>query len=734
MPASPNGGSFLVKLYYANVTNNPRNTGYPNVLEISNTDDFAKVIRYDHVAARYKDFKTNSGRVIKGHRAIKDFISSDCLMMDCDNTSSDPLKDVPSSEWKKPEDVATAFPDVPFYVCYSKNHMKEKDGKTARPRFHIYFPLSKDIDDVKYYGKLKEQALALFPAFDANATDGARFFFGVAPSSGSSNPGEKKGAKKTKGKKVEPKEEPKETTGPKEEPKESPKDRDEVTEVTPDNAPMVEYHKGEVYLDLFLRSVNTLPEVIQDGERNDTLHRFAVKYLKRYGDGQRARSLFEEACEHCQSPLDSAEQETIWKSAQKFFNETIKTDPNYKEPDDFTDDSGKGLTTDDIRKVMKDLGITVKDNLITNKIFIEGLPDVYTPSKRGSILPGFITDELTRREQHMSRLQLDEAIFTIADENKFNPVEDMLKSATWDGEDRINVLGEILGVADEAQPMTLLTKWLHQSIALALNDDVKPFGADGVLVLQGKQGTGKTMFCRKLAVRPEWFAEGTTLDTSNKDSIIKATSVWINELGELDSTFKKEQSALKAFITQNTDTYRMPYAREAISRPRRTSFCGTVNPNRFLIDDTGNRRYWVIQPKEIDLARLKGLDEGFYKQLWRQVYETLYLPNPQGFRLTSEEQKQLGVDNEGYAKGLPGEVEVLDKLNWDAPLNKWNWNTTTQLREEMRLFSFTSAQIGRVLTKLVDTIDDMKVKEVSHKSLYFTPPAMPYGMNSDWPA
>ena len=43
--------------------------------------------------------------------------------MDCDNTFSDnPV------EWKFPEDVANAFPNVMFAVCYSRNHMKEKNG------------------------------------------------------------------------------------------------------------------------------------------------------------------------------------------------------------------------------------------------------------------------------------------------------------------------------------------------------------------------------------------------------------------------------------------------------------------------------------------------------------------------------------------------------------------------------------------------------------------------------
>jgi predicted P-loop ATPase len=128
-------------------------------------------------------------------------------------------------------------------------------------------------------------------------------------------------------------------------------------------------------------------------------------------------------------------------------------------------------------------------------------------------------------------------------------------------------------------------------VALALNDDDKPVGADGVLVLQGEQGCGKTRFFTVIAITPNWFAEGVSIDIDKKDTVIQATGCWIAELGELDATLKREQSALKAYLTAARDAYRLPYARAAVRRPRRTSFCATVNPENFLNDDTGSRRY-----------------------------------------------------------------------------------------------------------------------------------------------
>ena len=92
---------------------------------------------------------------------------------------------------------------------------------------------------------------------------------------------------------------------------------------------------------------------------------------------------------------------------------------------------------------------------------------------------------------------------------------------------------------------------------MALNDDGS-LGNEFVLVLQGKQGIGKTSFFRKLAVYPEWFREGANIDMQNKDSIMEATNVLIAELGELEATINRQQPSLKAFLTRTFDTFRAP--------------------------------------------------------------------------------------------------------------------------------------------------------------------------------
>ena len=151
-------------LYTANTTEVPQNKIYPNEAPITDLRALEQAMRRDHVCAKYKN----------DCRGNENFLYSDCIPMDCDNDHSDD-----PAAWKTPEDVRLAFPNVAFAVSYSRNHMKEKKGKAARPKFHVYFPIQR-IDNAKQYVELKKQIQRRFPEFDANALDAGRFMFGVA--------------------------------------------------------------------------------------------------------------------------------------------------------------------------------------------------------------------------------------------------------------------------------------------------------------------------------------------------------------------------------------------------------------------------------------------------------------------------------------------------------------------------------------------------------------------------
>ncbi len=266
-----------ITLQYSSLRGVKSNTSYPFRKLVSGVDDLKEVAQFDHVGGMYADGENNRGKTVLGYRNKKTFLKSDCLILDCDNTVSDPLADdISPEEWVTPEDVHRAFPDVPFYAVFSRNHMKEKDGKAPRPKFHVYF-IADEIRKEKEFAALKARVQKYFPAFDPEALDSARFLFGV-------------------------------------------------------ENPQVEFYDGNTTINAFMVMKENsfgLPDSIPMGQCNSTLSQYAAKVLKKHGDGDTAYELFLSAADRCETPLDDTELNSIWTSAQSFFHKTIEASPNY---------------------------------------------------------------------------------------------------------------------------------------------------------------------------------------------------------------------------------------------------------------------------------------------------------------------------------------------------------------------------------------------------------------------
>lgn len=149
-------------LSVANCTGNAKNCLYPNKCEITNADELKATVAIDHVCG---EFQNNT-------RSIANFLAADCLVMDCDNDHSDN-----PDEWITPAQISEIFPDVNCAVVTSRSHMIDKGAKSARPRFHVYFP-HKPITDAAVYAELKKRIYKYADFFDGNALDAARFIFG----------------------------------------------------------------------------------------------------------------------------------------------------------------------------------------------------------------------------------------------------------------------------------------------------------------------------------------------------------------------------------------------------------------------------------------------------------------------------------------------------------------------------------------------------------------------------
>ena len=258
-----------------------------------------------------------------------------------------------------------------------------------------------------------------------------------------------------------------------------------------------------------------------------------------------------------------------------------------------------------------------------------------------------------------------ELIDELAAREKYHPMEQWIIAKEWDGVSRFDQLADTVNLAegfDEVWKL-YLRKWLIQGVQ-AVCGWRRPEQVASVLVFSGRQFAGKTEWFNSL-VPDRFFSRSKRLNLAthnSKDSIDVATKKPICELGELDTTFRQSDvGAIKAFLSETTDTYRKPYARNAIDWPRATSFCGSVNKADFLIDETGDRRYWPVPIVSCNITH--GLD---MQQIWAEAHswwasgERWYL---------NEDEEQLRMKHAGYFRHF-SEVELLAERHFDENSNE----------------------------------------------------------------
>lgn len=296
----------------------------------------------------------------------------------------------------------------------------------------------------------------------------------------------------------------------------------------------------------------------------------------------------------------------------------------------------------------------------------------------------------------INRMDLNKFIYRISQANAYNPVQDYLLGCelNWDGkEGRIQELANSIvttGDYDDNFKLLLLKKWLIGTANIAFNDGGQ--NMNGVFIIQGDQGIYKTKWIKTLVPEKSWVASDKLIDPKNKDLIIDVTSSWITELGEIKASIKPEKiDELKMFLTRETDRYRKPYAAEMQEYPRITSFYGTVNNNEFLLDKTGNRRFWIVKAKEMILDH----NVDIY-QMWGEVMNLRKNKFPHW--LSKEEEKQLYVLNSNFEVKTETDSRAMDNLNWSAPKEFWIYKTFTQVCNELDIKP--NAESRNTLTKL----------------------------------
>lgn len=322
----------------------------------------------------------------------------------------------------------------------------------------------------------------------------------------------------------------------------------------------------------------------------------------------------------------------------------------------------------------------------------------------------------------LKRTDLSKFIYRLSQANSYNPVRDYLHNCykNWNHkEGYIKQLADTIITPDDYNDsfkLTLLKRWLIGTANIAFNDGTQ--NTNGVLVIQGRQGIYKTRWIKTIVPNITWVASNKLIDAKNKDLIMDVTSSWITELGELKASVKSEKlDELKMFLTRETDRYRKPYAAEMQEYPRLTSFYATVNNEEFLVDQTGNRRFWVIRAIELILDHNIDLN-----QLWGEVMHLLR-DNKEPHWLNKNEEKQLHYINSRFEVKTEADSKMNDLLDWSLPKDKWVYTTFTELCNYLGIKSNSNTRMSLINLGAIAPKEPFRVKgHTGVKRWWLVPP------------
>lgn len=454
----------------------------------------------------------------------------------------------------------------------------------------------------------------------------------------------------------------------------------------------------------------TMPNIVSAGQRNQMLFRFAcMMQAKGASDQSVFAATMAENESSCSPPLTEQEVRIIVSSATKYDkgkpihidSEGVATRENKDDvignPEwvlNFLDcNHDKDGNIKSVKQFVHNFEIVMdKDDRFAGKIrFNEFAQQLYLCGN----VPWEKEDNCRAWSSHddsalfsliqadyglKSRQDFADALKNVSMRNKFHPVRELLDSLTWDGKEHIrSLLPEYLGAEDSDYTYQVMRLWMLGAVSRVYKPGSK---FDYTMILQGSQGIGKSTFLKQLAMDDSWFND--SLDSLDSDKAVQSlTGSWIIELAELKSLARTAGGveSVKRFLTATQDKYRIPYERRADTFYRQCVFAGTTNKDDFLQDETGNRRFLIVQTGVKKPSKSLFVPEimDTIKQAWAEVVNIWKNEKPQLLlpELCMQEAKELQEANmaDDGKRGiiqeyLEGKTQVCAREIWEKALGE----------------------------------------------------------------
>lgn len=241
----------------------------------------------------------------------------------------------------------------------------------------------------------------------------------------------------------------------------------------------------------------------------------------------------------------------------------------------------------------------------------------------------------------------------------YDPIAEYFDSLPdWDNTERLLPLADCVKPISEFQGAWYLywLIWMRAAYKCAR------FGTPNhyLIVLKGGQGIGKTSFWRSIIPKKlkGYYAEA-QINPNDKDSKILISEKFLINLDELETSTREEIGHLKTLITSDSLSVRRPYGRNIEQLPRRSSFVGSVNKEFFLTDSTGSRRFLTVDLGDNDIVFNHEFD---LDQVWAEVKWQVSKGMPSYF--DKKQSAEIQMKNEKFSVVAPEEEMLAD--NYDV--------------------------------------------------------------------
>jgi hypothetical protein len=271
--------------------------------------------------------------------------------------------------------------------------------------------------------------------------------------------------------------------------------------------------------------------------------------------------------------------------------------------------------------------------------------------------------------QEIKKNQVADAISLYARSRVRNSVQEWLAGLSWDNEPRLERLfAEGFGAEDSEYTRSVSKNFMLGMVARAIRPGCQ---VDTLPILEGHQGIGKSRGLEALG--GEWYAD-IDAPIGSKEFSEQIQGKWLVELSELSAMRPSEIERVKSGITRVVDVYREPFALLATDHPRQCVFAGTTNQSNYLLDDSGNRRFWPVRCGVINREWIRTHREQLFAEAAAAIQDgATWWQMPKEITEREQEARML-VDNildkvSEFVVQRTGTVRISEMLDsWDVPL------------------------------------------------------------------